>query len=371
MENNNYFNEVLGRNVTNANDESMLNLFASDFEDFELDNAVQEQISSPSISDEDVFDDYDSYVFDGEQKSEPLFSHKDCEAANNSVPINTSLPVIRLDVMLNNYSESACRSEYLIDPIVRQNSLVIISAGSKCKKTFLIEQEALCISSGMSFLGKAVKKRRVLFIDPELKQSAFSERIIGLSNAIPLLDMGEALKNMDVITLRSIDKTDFFDELENYLFDQRQRGIEYGAIFIDSLYMFLNGDENSSSTMMNIMNQLIHIADRFAAVTTTMHVSKSTAAGQSGYETVDRAAGSGVSGRAADSIWAISKCDSANSDKEYYKIDSALREDKTPEPIYIEIDKSGAMPVHRVIDDAGSLGLTQHNSKNTSRAENN
>lgn len=329
----------------------------------------------------DPFDDsilYDSTPEETDSAEEPTEStqQQPYEDLPISIPTgfkgsNGMIYPTNLKTLFTRYPPEACNPDYLIQGTIRKNSLTAINAASKCKKSFLIQGLALAIACGTTFLDQPVAQGKVLLVDPELRTKTFVERMRGLISSMPGISLDDADKNLTVITLRGADKRDYIKTLTTYLENCRTHNIFFDAIIIDSVYMLVDGDENSSSQMGAMMQGLIGIADSYGAVFCTMHVSKATAAGKSGYEVADRSVGSNIVGRACDNVMSISRCDSVTSDREFFKVELVLREDKTPSPVYIVIDESGPMPYHKVIDDPAIYGLTDHNSKYSERIESN
>ena len=275
-----------------------------------------------------------------------------------------------VETLFSRYPGDIGSTDYLIDSLIGKNTLTVIIAASKCKKSFLVQELALSICCGAEFLKKTVHQGKVLLVDPELREKSQAMRLRGLINSMPGVNIDDVKKNLTIISLRGADKKDYIKNLSIYLENCRSHSISFDAIIIDSVYMLIEGDENSNAQMCAMMQGLIGIADKYGAVFCTSHVSKATASGKSGYEVADRSVGSNVVGRACDNIISISRCDSSTSGSEFFKLEYVLREDKTPDPDYIEIDETGQMPYHKVIDDPTMYGLTEHNSSASARKEN-
>lgn len=274
-----------------------------------------------------------------------------------------------VDTLFNRYPGDISSRDYLIDNLIRKNTLTVIIAASKCKKSFLIQELALSICCGTTFLDKPVIQGKVLLVDPELRPESLAERLRGLISTMPGVYLNLVKENLTIITLRGAEKKDYINNLTTYLEKCRSHGIDFDAIIIDSVYMLIDGDENSSTQMCCMMQGLIGIADKYGAVFCTSHVSKATAAGKSGYEVADRSVGSNIVGRSSDNLISITRCDSNVSDSEFFKVEYVLREDKSPDPTYIMVDESGDMPYHKVIDDPSMYGLTVHNSRAQERKD--
>jgi hypothetical protein len=68
-------------------------------------------------------------------------------------------------------AETVSRVPYLIDGLLRQQSITMTFGDTGLGKSPFQYQAALCVASGRDFLGRAVKKTRVLYMDCENSQS--------------------------------------------------------------------------------------------------------------------------------------------------------------------------------------------------------
>jgi hypothetical protein len=72
----------------------------------------------------------------------------------------------------------------IVTGIVCEQSKLVICSGAKAFKTWLTIMMALCIAHGIQFLGRATARRRVLYVNLELKPSTFDRRVQAIANAL-------------------------------------------------------------------------------------------------------------------------------------------------------------------------------------------
>jgi hypothetical protein len=72
----------------------------------------------------------------------------------------------------------------IVEGIVCEQSKLVICSGAKAFKTWLTILMTLCISHGISFLGRPTSRRRVLYCNLELKPSTFDRRLQAIAKAL-------------------------------------------------------------------------------------------------------------------------------------------------------------------------------------------
>jgi hypothetical protein len=72
----------------------------------------------------------------------------------------------------------------IVTGIVCEQSKLVICSGAKAFKTWLTIMMALCIAHGFPFLGRATTRRRVLYVNLELKPSTFDRRVQAIAKAL-------------------------------------------------------------------------------------------------------------------------------------------------------------------------------------------
>jgi len=195
-------------------------------------------------------------------------------------------------------SDEACyEPDALIEGFAHVGSKVLIAGASKAKKSWLLIDLALGLSSGSSWLEFDIPRRfKTLLIDLELQAPFLKNRIESVGEARGIENEMNVLP-FDVLPLRgkSEESQDFVEKLINQVAENG-----YEAIIIDPLYKLSAGDENSANDMGRVMSSLEQLAvETGAAVIVAHHFSKGN---QARKDHMDRASGSGVFARDPDSI---------------------------------------------------------------------
>lgn len=185
-----------------------------------------------------------------------------------------------------------------VDPILEglfdRGDVACIIGSAKSYKTWFVLQLAICAASGSPFLGFDVPKaRKALFVQFEVKAEHFHRRFKILLRGLGLNDAPE---NLAFVNCRGLDVG---------LNEIAEAVTQWGAeiIFLDPLYMLIQGEENSSTDLKALLKGFAAIArDAGAAIVFTHHDAKGTAGDR---KTADRGSGSGVLGRFYDAALTI------------------------------------------------------------------
>jgi hypothetical protein len=185
------------------------------------------------------------------------------------------------------------RPSVLVEGLLHQGSKMLISGGSKARKTWALMDLGISVHTGSPFLGLKTTQANALFINLELQPAFTQDRCIAIRRAKGLADV----KGMDIWNLRghSCD----ISKLRKQIMPKIRKS-NYGLIIIDPIYKVYGGrDENSVSDVAEIMNELeIIINETGAAVAFSAHQTKGI---QSSKESIDRVSGSGAFARDVDS----------------------------------------------------------------------
>lgn len=244
------------------------------------------------------------------------------------------------------YNQMPPLKPVLIDGILRQGHKMIISAGSKAGKSFLLINLGIMISQGWNWLGHKCKKGKVLYINMEIDFPSFVKRVDDLHKKLGL-DTIENRDNFVIWNLRgqSLPLSKLSDTLL-----KRIKGDQYSAIIVDPLYKVMEGDENSNSDIAKMVIGFDKIADETgASVIYAHHYSKGYAGDK---QVIDRSSGAGVFARDPDAIISMSEIDIPEPDgrKRGFRIEYVLREFKTPDPTNVWFEA----PLH-TLDTSGYL----------------
>lgn len=150
--------------------------------------------------------------------------------------------------------------EYLIDRLIPDSSITILSGASGSFKTYTLLEMALSIASGKPLFSQfAAQQAGVLIIDEENGERLMQKRLkqLGAADDLPIYftpKMGFELTD---------------DNVENIILSCKTYGIK--LIVIDSLIRIHSAEENSSKEMAKVFKQLRRFTEQDIAVLVTQH----------------------------------------------------------------------------------------------------
>jgi len=240
---------------------------------------------------------------------------------------NTEAKKVELPPIINArdlISKNPQQPPQLIKGLLHQGSKMVLGGGSKSYKTWSLLDLGMSVSCGQPWWGFDTNKAKVLYINLELPDWSFKERIDDITTARPEL---HKLDNFDVWNLRGHSAS--FMQLRPAIVDQVKQG--YGLIIIDPIYKVYGGrDENSAGEMGELLNEIEALAVKSgAAVVFGAHFSKGN---QAMKESIDRMSGSGVFARDPDTILIMTKHEAEDT----YTVDATLRNFKPIDPFCVQ-----------------------------------
>jgi RecA-family ATPase len=190
----------------------------------------------------------------------------------------------------------------IVKGIVTEQSKLVIGSGSKTFKTWLTMDMALSISQGVRFLGRDTTRRRVLYVNLELKPGTFTRRLQAIASAKMIsvdrkwffhLPLRGRLAGMDVHEI-----------ISRYI--RFCRHLAIGVIVLDPLYKLnIAGEENSSRDMTVFFNELDRLTtEAECTVLLNDHFSKGN---QSEKDPLDAIRGSSAKGGDVDAAMVLRK----------------------------------------------------------------
>lgn len=229
--------------------------------------------------------------------------------------------------------------EPIIDGVLRKGHKMIITGASKMGKSWLMINLMISIAEGLPWLGFPTKQGKVLYINLEIDQASFENRVSNTYDRMFIPDGERHYENVDLLCLRGQAKP--MDELLPSL-NRIIRNGKYALVIVDPIYKVITGDENNASDMAYFCNQFDKICELGCSVAYVHHHSK----GASNYkDAMNRGSGSGVFARDADALIDFSALSLMKEGEiisnEYdifakaYRAEFTLREFKTPEPINV------------------------------------
>ncbi len=181
--------------------------------------------------------------------------------------------------------------------VLRKTHKMRVAGPPKAGKSFSLIQLAVAAAEGGQWMGHQVRQSTVLFVNTELDPAEFWNRLAEVYDA-----MGLEPRNADRIdcwNLRAKCRT--LDVLSPKLIGRaKKRASPYDIIILDPIYKVAGSDENNPEEVAALCDCMDRIAMSIgAAFVYCHHHSK----GQQGQKTsMDRASGSGVFSRDADSM---------------------------------------------------------------------
>ena len=241
----------------------------------------------------------------------------------------------------------------LIEGILRQGHKMLLVSSSKAGKTFALIELAIAIAEGRRWLGFRCERGRVLYLNMELDEASFDDRVIRVYKALEIEKKN--LQNIDIVHLRG--KIEKLEKLVPQI-NRTIKGKNYAAVILDPTYKLGIGDENAADSVTMFCNAIDKIANTGASVIYAHHHSKGA---QGAKASMDRASGSGVFARDADALLDMIELRVPQERQEEakaiygekctaWRLDATLREFQRIEPVNIffsyplhEIDASGIL----------------------------
>ena len=240
----------------------------------------------------------------------------------------------------------------LIEGILRQGHKMLLVSSSKAGKTFALIELAISVAEGRRWLGFRCRQGRVLYLNMELDEASFDDRMKRVYDALDVSRIHP--ENIDIVHLRG--KIEKLDKLVPQI-NRTLKAKEYAAVVLDPTYKLGIGDENAADQVTAFCNSIDRIANAGVSVIYAHHHSKGA---QGAKASMDRASGSGVFARDADALLDLIElripAESLEAAKAEYgekvtawRMDATLREFQRIEPV----DLFFSYPLHEV--DAGGL----------------
>ena len=182
----------------------------------------------------------------------------------------------------------------LIEGILRQGHKMLLVSSSKAGKTFALIELAIAIAEGRCWINFRCKQGRVLYLNMELDEASFDDRVIRVYKALELDHPHH--ENIDVVHLRG--RIEKLDKLVPQI-NRTLKTKDYAAVILDPTYKLGIGDENAADQVTAFCNAIDKIANNGVSVIYAHHHSKGA---QGAKASMDRASGSGVFARDADAL---------------------------------------------------------------------
>jgi hypothetical protein len=201
----------------------------------------------------------------------------------------------------------------IIEGLLREREVATVVGAAKTAKTWFSMDLALKVAAGEPFLGKATHKRKVLYLDYELKEGTLRKRISLLSPHKPEGFFYQCLRGE--ARLPSVDEIAALVEAEGY-----------GLVVVDSLYRtgWLS-EENNNDAVSRELSALHDFTRRTSC--SLLAVDHTAKGGGNERSAVDAARGASAKGGFYDALLVLRPTDKGSSPEGTYAIlDPVLRD---------------------------------------------
>lgn len=214
----------------------------------------------------------------------------------------------------------------IVEGIVAEFSKLSIVSSAKCFKTWLTINLALSVASGVEFLERGTNRRRVLYVNLELKPQTFTRRLQAIAKALGVTIDREWFSHL---SLRGKLSGLTVAEIVTRII-QVAAEIHAQVIVVDPLFKLnVEGEENSSRDQTVFCNELDRLTTE--AKCTAIFNDHSTKGNQSEKDPLDVIRGSSAKGGDLDAAMILRKHEVA----ECFSVDLVHRELAPVEPFVI------------------------------------
>jgi hypothetical protein len=287
---------------------------------------------------------------------EPAEAAEALEQIKNAVrlcPWNADL-IAAAELCDDKNAEAYKDAPVIIDGMLAQGDLSLITAGSKSFKSWLALQIALCTANGIPFLGRSTLATKTLVLNFELKPPSIKNRLRAIAHR---LKCGQ--KNLYTWNLRNKPITPAF--LEHLTRTIREQS--FGLIVLDPLYSMYgvvesDNVENSNPAMTELLSTIRAACEEAgAAIIIVHHHAKGDSATKA---SIDRASGAGALGRFPDFVMSLVRHESPSA----YVVEIDFRDFPPCDPFVIRRENS-IMVLDHDLDPASKKTTKPANTKMT------
>jgi hypothetical protein len=202
----------------------------------------------------------------------------------------------------------------IVKGVLHKGCKLVVGGSSKSRKSWLLLDLALAVSTGANWLNFPTTKARVLFVNLELPAFSIQHRLQSIAKARGIeIEPG-------MLTLWNLRGHAASYEILLPMIIAQAKAHGFGLVILDPSYKLLgDADENSASDIARLLNALERLAvDTGAALAFSAHFAKGNASQK---EAMDRISGSGVFARDPDAILVFTALQTADA----YAVESILR----------------------------------------------
>lgn len=235
--------------------------------------------------------------------------------------------------------------------ILREGGKLLLAGVSKAGKSFGLIELALALASGSEWLGFPCNKTTVLYLNMEIENAEFQNRVYHVSRKMKVCE--EDAKNLCIWNLRGKKIPTKESEEPTTAIIRIARELNAGMVIIDPIYKLTDANENDQQQVARMFEQIDRICQEAETACAIVHHYKK-GAGRDYADAMDRASGSGVFARDPDAILAMSPLrDITQEQREAagvslkaraFQIEFTLRSFASPDPIKVWFDNR----IHKV-----------------------
>jgi hypothetical protein len=227
----------------------------------------------------------------------------------------------------------------VIDGLLYQGQKMMVTAGSKSMKSWVLLTLAYCIANGLGYLGFPTRSHKVLYLDFELQSWETGTRLDMIQEALGVGNQD----NIKIINLRG-----HASEFPHYLAIVKRlikRG-GYSVVIMDPMYkMLMEADENSNSNVARMLDDFTVLCEECdAALIYAHHHSKGN---QADKDARDRSSGAGAWMRDPDAGLDLTP----HEIEDHFTLEMTPRSFKKPKSFVVRWD----FPLLRMDDDTTTL----------------
>ena len=215
----------------------------------------------------------------------------------------------------------------IVEGLLNRQLSMVLGGGSKTFKSFTLLDLAVSVANGVPFWGLNTNAGKVLYINFEIHDYFFRDRINMICEK-----KGIKLPNDNLMLWNLRGKAQALEVIAPK-FIKLMANSNFSWVILDPIYKTLgNRDENAAGDINSLMNEMEEIALKTgAAVVFAAHFSKGNQASKS---SIDRISGSGVFARSPDTILVMTE----HEEDGCFAVESTVRNYESPLPFVVEMD---------------------------------
>lgn len=225
------------------------------------------------------------------------------------------------------------KPNFLIDNFLTKGGIAMVSAPPKARKSWCVMQMAYEVAKGGEWLGFNISEPiKVAYVQAELPNWMVAERMVQLYGDVP----------MDNITFFHVPAADLATEEDMNSLVEAVESCGAGLVIVDPIANFWQGDENSSSSVNRMFDQLAELQKRGISIVLVHHARKTE---HNERLSPQHQRGSNVFFARPDAIMTLSPYELPG--ETFTWADFALRASKPKEPMKLYTEDTGGFSMQR------------------------